>query len=164
MCDKAPDSAVVFVLAASFSASTAAKEDGAPYIVSECMAGGSVLPSVVMRVSLAAIAYMPPEQALGQEATPQADLYALGCLLYELVSGRPPVVGDDAVAVISQHLNTCGGSKSIPICWPLTEPVRMGYWAATVPERHAGPRSFVYFPPGTGQWEASTRRPPPVPC
>jgi hypothetical protein len=55
---------------------------------------------------LGTVAYMPPEQALGNAATPQSDLYALGCTLYEMVTGRPPFVGDDAVAVISQHLNT----------------------------------------------------------
>ena len=54
---------------------------------------------------LGTVAYMPPEQALGKQATPQSDLYALGCALYEMVTGRPPFVGDDAVAVISQHLN-----------------------------------------------------------
>ena len=50
--------------------------------------------------------YMPPEQAMGGETTPASDLYALGCVLYEMVSGRPPFVGDDTVAVISQHVNT----------------------------------------------------------
>jgi class 3 adenylate cyclase len=52
------------------------------------------------------VAYMPPEQALGQPADARSDLYSLGALLYELVCGRQPFVGDDVVAVISQHINT----------------------------------------------------------
>jgi serine/threonine protein kinase/class 3 adenylate cyclase len=50
--------------------------------------------------------YMAPEQAMGGETTLSSDLYALGCVLYEAVTGRPPFVGDDTVTVISQHLNT----------------------------------------------------------
>ena len=49
--------------------------------------------------------YMPPEQALGGESTPQADLYSLGAMLYEMVTGRTPFEGDTPTAVISQHLN-----------------------------------------------------------
>jgi len=55
---------------------------------------------------LGTAAYMAPEQALGQPADARSDLYALGCVLYEMVTGRPPFLGDDAVGVISQHIHT----------------------------------------------------------
>jgi hypothetical protein len=52
------------------------------------------------------VAYMAPEQALGHAPDARNDLYAVGAMLYEMVTGRPPFVADDAVGVISQHINT----------------------------------------------------------
>ena len=49
--------------------------------------------------------YMAPEQALGQEVDGRADLYSLGVMLYVWVTGRPPFQGDDALAVVSQHIH-----------------------------------------------------------
>ena len=51
------------------------------------------------------VAYLPPEQALGDAAGPRSDLYSLGAMLYEMVTGQPPFPGDDAVSIISQHLH-----------------------------------------------------------
>ncbi len=58
-------------------------------------------------------AYLPPEQAVGGEVTPRSDLYSLGAMLYEMLTGRPPFVGDGSVAIIGQHLN----AKPITPSW-----------------------------------------------
>jgi hypothetical protein len=51
------------------------------------------------------VGYMPPEQALGRTPDARGDLYSLGAMLYELTTGHPPFLGDDPVAIISQHIN-----------------------------------------------------------
>ena len=48
--------------------------------------------------------YMAPEQARGQPVDARADVYALGCMLYEALCGRPPFLGDSAAAVLMQHV------------------------------------------------------------
>lgn len=49
--------------------------------------------------------YISPEQAKGEEITPLSNLYSLGAILYEMVTGRPPFTGDSSVIVITQHIN-----------------------------------------------------------
>ncbi|MFN5060733.1 MAG: Stk1 family PASTA domain-containing Ser/Thr kinase [Chloroflexota bacterium] len=55
--------------------------------------------------------YISPEQARGQPATAQSDIYALGVTIYESLTGQLPFTGDTAVAVALQHV----GSKPPPI-------------------------------------------------
>jgi len=49
--------------------------------------------------------YISPEQALGQQVDGRADLYALGVMLYELVTGRLPFEGEGTLEVIAQHIH-----------------------------------------------------------
>ncbi len=48
--------------------------------------------------------YISPEQARGQAATPQSDIYSLGVTLYEMLTGRLPFNGDSSIAVAMQHV------------------------------------------------------------
>lgn len=49
--------------------------------------------------------YMAPEVFMGSMATPASDIYSLGCVAYEMLSGRLPFEGEDWQAVSTQHLN-----------------------------------------------------------
>jgi serine/threonine protein kinase len=66
-------------------------------------AGGAKLTAT--GVAVGTPAYMSPEQAAGGAVDARADVYALGCVLYELLAGQAPYLGPTAESVIFQHLN-----------------------------------------------------------
>ncbi|MCD6015404.1 MAG: hypothetical protein K0R41_32 [Geminicoccaceae bacterium] len=85
------------------------------------------------------VAYLPPEQALGRGSDGRSDLYSLGAMLYELLTGEPPFPGEDAVAIIGQHLNAepVAPSRHRPEIGPALDRVVLGLLAKAPDDRPA---------------------------
>ncbi len=61
------------------------------------------------REALGSVHYISPEQAKGSRVDNRSDLYSLGVVMYEMLTGRPPYDGDTPVSVAIQHIN--GGAR-----------------------------------------------------
>ena len=70
--------------------------------IGEAGSGGQKLTQTGMSVGTPV--YMAPEQAAGDVANPTADIYSLGCVLYEMLAGEPPFTGPNPMAIMAKHL------------------------------------------------------------
>lgn len=89
--------------------------------------------------------YMAPEQARGQRIDRRTDIYALGCVVFEMLSGEPPFGGDNALAVITQHVLSAVPqvtSPRGPLPLPLSRTVRRAM-AKNPGERHQNCLEFI---------------------
>ncbi|HYO52703.1 serine/threonine-protein kinase PknK [Archangium sp.] len=129
---------------------------------------------------LGTLLYMSPEQIQGDLVDARADLYSLGCILYECVTGFPPFVGDTSGAVRKLHLRQPPTPPSVLLGEPLPERLewlilkllekrpqdRLGYAEdvdrvlaelgveAVEPAHPPRPRPYLYRPFFTGREEA----------
>lgn len=105
--------------------------------------------------------YLAPERALGKPAGPASDMYSLGCVLYQLLSGRPPFQADTAVALLHQHLDAAPvpprelGVAGLP---PAFENYLLGLLAKQPEDRPSAQQSAEWF--AGGAWQG---RPEPLP-
>lgn len=67
--------------------------------------------------------YMAPEQIRGEDVTPQTDIYALGCVFYELLSGQAPFDGETPAEILQKHLQKTPQrlGQLVPDCPPVLE-------------------------------------------
>ncbi len=77
-------------LVADFGIARAVSEAGAQKLTQTGMSVGTPV-------------YMAPEQSLGESVGPTADLYSLGCVLYEMLAGEPPFAGKNAAQIMARH-------------------------------------------------------------
>ncbi|WP_196780875.1 Stk1 family PASTA domain-containing Ser/Thr kinase [Nocardioides sambongensis] len=82
--------------------------------------------------------YLSPEQARGETVDSRSDVYSAGCLLYELLTGRPPFVGDSPVAVAYQHVRepAVAPSQHDPDLAPEIDAIVMKSLAKRVEDRY----------------------------
>ncbi|MEO1268856.1 MAG: protein kinase, partial [Myxococcota bacterium] len=85
-------------------------------------------------------AYMSPEQIRAAPVDARTDLYALGCVLYEILSGRPPFIGPTAMSVMLKHLGQDPKPLSILIPW-ISKPLE----ALVMGLLHKEPRDRIGF-------------------
>ena len=80
--------------------------DGAPKITDFGIASADVLPSMTGKLeSLGTPHYMSPEQISAQDIDHRSDIYSLGCLIYEMLTGQPPFTGTNTFEVLQKQTN-----------------------------------------------------------
>jgi serine/threonine-protein kinase len=101
---------------------------------------------------------MAPEQALGERADERSDIYSLGCLLYAMLTGRPPFTGEPA-AVIHQHVNAAARppSQVNPSVWGALDELVIGMLAKSPDAR---PQSAAEVRDRLHEQSAKTNTPP----
>jgi len=85
-------------------------------------------------------AYMSPEQAMGGEIDERTDVYALGCVIYEMLAGEPVFAGATSQAVVARVVSE--NPRSLRSVRPdVPQPMERALWAALAKQPEGRPRS-----------------------
>lgn len=121
-------------------------KDGSVKVADFGIARVSSAQSTLTREALGSVHYISPEQAKGGKIDYRSDLYSLGVVMYEMLTGRPPYDGETPVAVAIQHIN----AKAVrPREWvpqiPIgLEQITMHAMAANLDERYESATKMLY--------------------
>ena len=80
-------------------------KDGSVKVADFGIAQMATAQNTLTREALGSVHYISPEQAKGAHVDARTDLYSLGVVMYEMLTGRPPFDGDTPVSVAIQHIN-----------------------------------------------------------
>ncbi|GAA1434532.1 Stk1 family PASTA domain-containing Ser/Thr kinase [Microlunatus lacustris] len=110
--------------------------------------------------------YLSPEQALGQAVDLRSDLYSVGCLLFELGTGRPPFVGDTSLSIAYQHVreNPVPPSQLQPALGPAFDAVVLRALAKDPDDRYQSAAQMRDDVDRLLAGEPVTPPPPPLPA
>jgi eukaryotic-like serine/threonine-protein kinase len=110
--------------------------------------------------------YLSPEQARGERVDTRSDLYSTGCLMYELLVGRPPFTGDSPVAIAYQHVreNPIPPSRLDPDLPPWADSIVLKAMAKSANDRYqtAAEMNADIQRAASGMQVAAAFQPPPT--
>jgi serine/threonine-protein kinase len=75
----------------------------ADFGIARAVTEGSAKKLTQTGMALGTPVYMSPEQSTGENVGPTADIYSLGCVLYEMLAGEPPFTGKNSMAIMARH-------------------------------------------------------------
>jgi serine/threonine-protein kinase len=98
--------------------------------------------------------YMPPEQAAGSSVDLAADVYSIGCVLFEMLAGKPPFMAETNVELINLHLRA-----PIPQLADALPGMRVAPELQALIDKALAKRQTERFPNATAMFEALNRLP-----